>query len=86
MSGTESAVSGFFHFAQIFTAYKNGTTTHSKKTKMKRRCRMNRHWRQLVILPMLIFLLVLPIQAFAAKSLYQWAKRLEFNFNYHMYL
>ena len=37
---------------------------------------MNRHWRQLVILPMLIFLLVLPIQALAAKSLYQWAKQL----------
>ena len=47
---------------------------------------MNRHWRQLVILPMLIFLLVMPIQALAAKSLYQWAKQLEFNFNCHMYL
>jgi len=36
---------------------------------MKRRCRMYRRWRQFVILPMLIVLLFMPVQVFAAKKL-----------------
>lgn len=45
---------------------------------------MNRRWRQLVILPMLIFLLVMPIQALAAKKLIPMGEAIGINFNYHM--